>query len=1509
MWAGKPCFSCPSRRSLKVDPRANRGAFAAYDAALEKEVPAGTSAQRLDGAERTTAGTPDAGASAQRLDSVGRPTPSSLDLRTLLEGVKDDGGVSYFQSVPTPEWFGDWLGVGGGRVSVNADGLFRKYQRRAGEAGNMRLDSAAEIQAFVQETLDNAHIAIEASRDQAVMVARIGEREQAVVVEDKGERGGVVISAFVPTAGQLDKKITDVMEAARRQDATPAILVSPLAAADADTRLLVSRWLPLPLDRVQPGKYDLTTGKFLGNRTLFQSRGKAPKGTTNKGAITFVPGKRPLIRLFENADLSTVLHETGHLFLEMLGDLAAAEDAPQALKSDYAAVLRWLNVEDRSQIGVEQHEQMARGFEAWLMEGKAPSLELRTVFQRFRSWLSLIYRSVKRLNVELTDDVRQVFDRMVATDDAIAGAEAAMKFEPLLKDAVDGITDGERRAALDQAERATLYATREVEEQQRQALERERSKQFREALERNRDVIRKEVEQLPAFRAMAFLGKGIMDGERAPDALQEIKLDRDTVRREYGKAKLAGLDAKRGEGRLTGKGGITPDQAAELLGFSSGEALIQAMIDAPDRASLIHGRAMQRTRDELGAALQDAPLQAVAREAVANDERAVFLSAELRLLAKATGSVAMPLQVVRAAAAKAVAKMSVRELMSHDRHLYTSQRFAKEAQAAFKKGDLSAAQDAKNKQLLHFEMWRIAKKERDKAEKSLAKWQRIARGPVKNLPAGHRDQILTLLERFELKKLSRAEVERRTNLADWIKAQEAHGLQVDIPEHLQSEAMRRHYTELAVQDFMALRDAIEHIEHLGKLEGKLLANERHADLESAADAVVRSVFDNNEWQPLAPDFGPDRLKDVRQAFKGFMAAHSKVEFLFERLDGFKLGPVWDTLFRPLAEAQGREQERQGQISKELRRIFSAYSIKERHRLHRQKLDVPELGTSFTKSSLLSLALNWGNEGNRLAVMKGYGWDQPTVEKALDRLLDQRDWQVVQQVWDLIDGFWPEISALQAELTGATPPKVEPLKIKTRFGDVRGGYYPLVYDSDLSFKAFQREEQLAASDLFGGNHTRAATRKGHTIARVGSGGQPPRLDLSVLPKHLSQVVHDLTHRKPVIDIGRLLARDDVREAIERTAGREVYRLLRPWLANVAAPAYDPGAGIDAFLSRARVGTSIASMGLKTTTALAQPLGFLSSIYLLGPKWALIGLKDVYKTGPKSIIDAKNFAFSRSLELKNRAKSFDRDVNDTIRRMTRVGGPLAGWESAWFWHIGFLDMAVSLPTWHGAYQKALAADPANEAGAIAAADAAVRMTQSGGGAKDLARIQRGSEGVRMFTLFYSWFSALYNQFERSVRSTDFKRPSNYPQFVGAMAMLWFAPAVLGEMVGGRLPDEDEDLAIWAGKTLLAYPSAAVVGLRDVVGAATSDFGFQLSPITDAFGGIAKAGRDAVTGNFDNRSAVQSAFITAAIWGHLPGRQMWITGEFFWDWLVNDAEPESLGEALRFALLNRRPFDQRP
>jgi hypothetical protein len=141
------------------------------------------------------------------------------------------------------------------------------------------------------------------------------------------------------------------------------------------------------------------------------------------------------IGLLADADLSTFLHESGHFYLHVMQDLATATDASSVIAADFDAVKQWVGWKDgQAAFTREQHEQFARGFETYLMEGKAPSSALRSTFARFRAWLVGLYRSLGSLQALLSDDVRGVFDRLLATDDEIAAAQREQKMEPLFAD-------------------------------------------------------------------------------------------------------------------------------------------------------------------------------------------------------------------------------------------------------------------------------------------------------------------------------------------------------------------------------------------------------------------------------------------------------------------------------------------------------------------------------------------------------------------------------------------------------------------------------------------------------------------------------------------------------------------------------------------------------------------------------------------------------------------------------------------------------------------------------------------------------------------------------------------------------------------------------------------------------------------------------------------------------------------------------------------------------------------
>ncbi len=157
---------------------------------------------------------------------------------------------------------------------------------------------------------------------------------------------------------------------------------------------------------------DMLTKDDLVNTVRFNQG----RNANARGRITFGED-RTLIQLFEGADASTFLHESGHFFIETMQAIADAGGAPARLTDDLNTLKRFTGLGEGERFTRDAHETIARAFEAYMREGRAPDDALAQVFRRIRDWLVDVYRSIRDLDVELTDEVRGVFDRMLATDE------------------------------------------------------------------------------------------------------------------------------------------------------------------------------------------------------------------------------------------------------------------------------------------------------------------------------------------------------------------------------------------------------------------------------------------------------------------------------------------------------------------------------------------------------------------------------------------------------------------------------------------------------------------------------------------------------------------------------------------------------------------------------------------------------------------------------------------------------------------------------------------------------------------------------------------------------------------------------------------------------------------------------------------------------------------------------------------------------------------------------------
>ena len=194
-----------------------------------------------------------------------------------------------------------------------------------------------------------------------------------------------------------------------------------------------------------------------------------------------------ILHVFEAANQSTVVHESAHWWLSMLNNIAADPELKELAKEDKVmeatlqkaqkdrdAIRAWASYypdvmkeykgtliekefkeyeaaikKDPENKELQERfiqERFARGFERYLLTGKAPTKELQGTFRRFKKWLINLYKTTKEIikNPENylglkdpTDEVKEIFDHMVASEEEIEAWAEEKRWNLLYDDSLD----------------------------------------------------------------------------------------------------------------------------------------------------------------------------------------------------------------------------------------------------------------------------------------------------------------------------------------------------------------------------------------------------------------------------------------------------------------------------------------------------------------------------------------------------------------------------------------------------------------------------------------------------------------------------------------------------------------------------------------------------------------------------------------------------------------------------------------------------------------------------------------------------------------------------------------------------------------------------------------------------------------------------------------------------------------------------------------------------------------
>ena len=843
------------------------------------------------------------------------------------------------------------------------------------------------------------------------------------------------------------------------------------------------------------------------NMTLGQPDGgpDQPAGGV-RGTIRLSEGQQ-LITLFKGRDLSTLLHEAGHSWLDEMTRDAARVDAPEQIRGDMDAILHWLGVDSADAIGVAEHEQFARAAEAYLMEGRAPSEALRGPFQRFRAWLTRIYKSLAALRTPMDPAIRGIFDRLLATDDEIAGARARQGLDGMFRSAAEaGMTDAEFAAYQASIERARSEAQDGLTKRVMNDVRRQRTAEWREQEAPIREDVTREVDAQPAERALRLIRTGKLDGVDGP--AKRMRLDRDAITDMHGSDTVLDLLPKAVPPVYAAEGGMHPDIMASMLGLRSGDELLQALMqhEAQRRALRTEGdgrsprqhaidtETYSRMVDRHGDALHDGSIEADALDHVHSERQAEVLGAELRALGRRSGQTPTPTALARAWAERTIADKRVGDGIRPGLYARAEARAGNAAMKALVAGDHAEAFRQKQAQLLNHSLYLAAKAAKADVDRGQAMFDRFgAKAEFPAIAPEYVDRIHDLLRRFEMPiKRDPAELDRalgKQTLEQWATARIADGQEIAIAPDLYDGTYARPADTLSVSQFRDLAETVRSIAHVGRDQQTVTLDGERAD---RAD-VVRQMLDSmgelptRDVRDFANQGGASGVRGsfdrAGEAAAGFHAMLLKPEAILDRLDGDDPNGIFNrAIWRPIKAAQAAEGDLRAEMVGRMRDLRQSLGKDYGRDWDRTLPDQPELVDQRTsqpmalkKRGLIAMALNVGSESNFDRLTEGYGWTREGVQAALDRNMTAADWRYVQGIWNAFDSLFPRIEAMQRRMTDVGLEKVEPREVPTAHGPLNGGYFPVVYDPNLS--QLGDRIRAAGEQRFEADYVRATTPKG------------------------------------------------------------------------------------------------------------------------------------------------------------------------------------------------------------------------------------------------------------------------------------------------------------------------------------------------------------------------------------------------------------------------------------------------
>ena len=1116
-----------------------------------------------------------------------------------------------------------------------------------------------------------------------------------------------------------------------------------------------------------------------------------------RGEIQLLDDAR-IIRLSNTSDLSTFLHETGHLFLEAEKHFAAK----YGLSDNQQTILDLLGVATFDDIGVAEHELFARSFEDYLRTGNAPSVRLRDAFAAFARWLAHIYADLRQLGMKLDPEVTKMFDRLLASDIEAEEVLAGAPYKPLFRSKEQaGVTDAEWKKYLDRVEKRNTRTKMTLSEKVLKEYRNRRSKEWNEEKQPivDREMVRLKGE--PVYQMLA--------------SLKEVKLDSDMV-----KAIMGGVIPKgRVLGNVVKTGGQDPDVVAEQYGYATTKQMLDDIHRTPTLIAKAESNAEAKMVNKYGDIFNDGSLEMIVKEATHNDAEEQLLLSELRMLTKKQRKPGINRAEVEYEAKLLISKLTFSEIDPH-RYYRAEVRAAEKAGKATKPAELL---ELKKTQLANQYLFREATRARADTTKRIAyvkkAWAR--RYSTRDVDGRYIEMMKEYAGMYNDKRKPEQRRAAAEKFYNWLKGQQKGGVMITLKDQnilaaldqngeLSPDFVLKKFSELNTEEVYSVYEMVKHMRYVGGGIAAGKTAQMEALREEGAAAARATGTERARKDELT------RMDTLKNSISHILNTIPSMRNLIRNLDGWdENGFFYRHVWAPLAAAENVKLRATMEFYNNFESIVGPIAHLGLSESKGSRESVPRAATPdqpFTLSSTgrFMLAVYWGTESSREAIRQGHKVTDAEVH-AMMAFLTPAQLETVNKLWKFNETMAAPLFAAGVRRDGVAPEKIPHAPFTVNGVEMTGGHMTLHYTLT------QPEIRLDETSLAVGVGTSLAPSKATALhARRTSGGRTVDLTTANINKSIDENAHYIAYAEAGLELQRLLGNKDVKQAIIDTRGEGFHRAMMQSMAGITTNRVEAEMYPTLAHAITVLKTSKSAMYLmyNLKNILQQIPSVFPAMVVARPDRYVKAALEFYGTGLQQNIA---FVHGKSPQMANRKATMTRESSEVMRR-TVSGTPHELMFNKLMQH-GFtphvvLDLGISYPLWMSVYNEGLTAHGDD---ARAARDADVAVNQAVGTGLDIgmgkALHSNQSAHIKLLTLFGSWFNSTI--FQRAYEATK-----GGTSFANARAVeaLFITPAIVmmaSEALAMNIPNlwrDEEDREIegagwWFIKNFARFASGTI------------------------------------------------------------------------------------------------------